>query len=184
MKLILTSVLSFGSVVTQVSTSSWETSTRVQFSSSVGRGSSPRLVTHGCSWVLGRGYILSRLRLFRVGMCRVPKSYIKILGVKLMMVSNIPWNRSVILVNNNNGRLYCVGIRQVWRSWHMNIITPVIGPVISFSTPWGVCSPCCQMCNATSLITHNYHLYPQKVPIYTPGWREAIRVKVSCSGTK
>ena len=38
-------------------------------------------------------------------------------------------------INNNNGHLYCAGIRQVWCSWRMNIITPVIGPVISFLEP-------------------------------------------------
>ena len=39
------------------------------------------------------------------------------------------------LVGNNNGHLYCAGIRQVWRSWRMNIITPAIGPVVSFLEP-------------------------------------------------
>ena len=39
----------------------------------------------------------------------------------------------------------------------------------TISTPWGVCSPCCRMCNATS---------------YTPGWREAIVVKCLSQGHK
>ena len=30
-----------------------------------------------------------------------------------------------LLDNNNNGHLHCAGIRQVWRSWRMNIITSV-----------------------------------------------------------
>ena len=37
--------------------------------------------------------------------------------------------------NNNNRHLYCAVIHQVWCSWRMNIITPVIGPVISFLEP-------------------------------------------------
>ena len=39
----------------------------------------------------------------------------------------------------------------------------------TISTPWGVCSPCCQMCSATSLIKHNYNLYPHRSPFILLG---------------
>ena len=82
--------------------------------------------------------------------------------------------------NNNNGHLYCASIRQFWRSWRMNIIIPVIGPVISFLEPslppCGVCSPCCQMSNTITIsaIT-GPHLY---------SWRKAIIVKCLAQGHK
>ena len=37
----------------------------------------------------------------------------------------------------------------------------------TISTPCGVCSPCCQMCSATSL--HNYHLCPHRCPFILLG---------------
>ena len=51
-------------------------------------------------------------------------------------------------------------------------------------TPWGVCSPCCQMCSATSFNQTQLPSLPSKVPIYTPGWREAIIVKCLAQGHK
>ena len=93
-----------------------------------------------------------------------------------------------VLNNNNNGHLYCAGICQVWRSWRMNIITHVIGPSYiitrSISTPWGVCSPCCQMCSATSLIKHNYHLCPQRSPFILLGEEKQLQLSVLLRDTR
>ena len=54
------------------------------------------------------------------------------------------------------------------RSWRVNIITPVIGLVISFLEPSqlpGSKQP--MLLNAVA----------QQVPIYTPGWREAASIR-------
>lgn len=48
--LILTTVARLGMCLTEFSTSSSVTSTRVQFSSSVGSSSAPFLVTQGCNF--------------------------------------------------------------------------------------------------------------------------------------
>ena len=82
--------------------------------------------------------------------------------------------------NNNNGILYCAGIHQVWRSWRMNIITPVIGPVISFQEPSQL--PGEYAAHAAKCVAQQASL-PSQVPIYTPGWREAITVKCLAQDT-
>lgn len=48
--LVLTTVARLGMCLTEFSTSSSVTSTRVQFSSSVGSSSAPFLVTQGCNF--------------------------------------------------------------------------------------------------------------------------------------
>ena len=49
---------------------------------------------------------------------------------------------------------------RVVRMWVRILHRTIIHRTIS--TPWGVCSPCCQMCSATSLIKHSYHLCPHR----------------------
>ena len=58
----------------------------------------------------------------------------------------------------------------------------------TISTPWGVCSPCCQMCSATSLIKHNYHLCPHRSPFILLGeekqlWLSALLKDTSTTVT-
>ena len=54
----------------------------------------------------------------------------------------------------------------------------------TISTPWGVCSRCCQMCSATSLIKHNYHLCPQRSPFILLGEEKQLLVKCLAQGHK
>ena len=50
--------------------------------------------------------------------------------------------------------------------------------------PWEYTAHYAQPLGATGLLKHNNPLYPLQVPIYTPGWREAITVKCLAQGHK
>ena len=69
------------------------------------------------------------------------------------------------------------------------ILTLVTGPIsfilIIFLSSLGSIQPImCNLFGATGLIKHNNLSLPSQVPIYTPGWREAITVKCLAQGHK